>query len=35
MSQNDTREHKLTLAEVLGMLVGDSIIEQTQYLCQC
>jgi len=28
MDQNDTREHKLTLAEVLGMLVADGMIEQ-------
>lgn len=30
MDQNDTREHKLTLAEVLGMLVGDGMVEQSQ-----
>jgi general secretion pathway protein E len=30
MDQNDTREHKLTLAEVLGMLVSDGMIEQSQ-----
>src|SRR3989339_2245072 len=28
MDQNNTREHKLTLAEVLGMLVADGMIEQ-------
>ena len=30
MNQNDTKDHKLTLAEVLGMLVSDGMIEQTQ-----
>ena len=30
MSQIDTRERKLTLAEVLGMLVADAMIEQAQ-----
>jgi general secretion pathway protein E len=30
MSENDTREHKLTLAEVLGMLVNDGMIESPQ-----
>jgi general secretion pathway protein E len=30
MDQNDTREHKLTLAEVLGMLISDGMIEQGQ-----
>ena len=30
MSQNDIREHKLTLAEVLGMLLADGMIEQAQ-----
>jgi general secretion pathway protein E len=30
MSENDTREHKLTLAEVLGMLVNDGMIEPSQ-----
>jgi general secretion pathway protein E len=30
MEQNDTREHKLTLAEVLGMLIADGMIGQEQ-----
>jgi general secretion pathway protein E len=30
MNQNDTSEHKLMLAEVLGMLVADGMIEQPQ-----
>ena len=30
MNQHDTSEHKLTLAEVLGMLVADGMIEQSQ-----
>jgi len=30
MNQHDTREHKLTLAEVLGMLVADGMVEQAQ-----
>ena len=30
MDQSDTREHKLTLAEVLDMLVADGMIDQTQ-----
>ena len=30
MNQNDTREHKLTLTEVLGMLVADGMVEQAQ-----
>jgi general secretion pathway protein E len=29
MNQNDTSEHKLMLAEVLGMLVADGMIEQS------
>ena len=29
MNQNDTREHKLTLTEVLGMLVTDGMVEQS------
>jgi len=30
MNQNDTSEHKLMLAEVLGMLVADGMIEQSR-----
>ena len=30
MSESDTREHKLTLAEVLGMLIADGLIDQAQ-----
>ncbi|HQS57334.1 MAG: type II secretion system protein E [Gallionellales bacterium 35-53-114] len=30
MNQLDTREHKLTLAEVLGMLISDGMLEQSQ-----
>ena len=30
MNQIDTREHKLTLAEVLGMLIADGMIDQAQ-----
>lgn len=30
MNQSDTREHKLTLTEVLGMLVDDEMIAQSQ-----
>jgi len=30
MNQNDTSEHKLMLAEVLGMLMADGLIEQSQ-----
>ena len=30
MAQLDTREHKLTLAEVLGMLVADGVIAQEE-----
>jgi general secretion pathway protein E len=29
MNQHDTSEHKLTLAEVLGMLIADGMIEQS------
>jgi general secretion pathway protein E len=30
MNQTNTGEHKLTLAEVLGMLIADGMIDQTQ-----
>ena len=30
MNQHNTTEHKLTLAEVLGMLIADGMIEQAQ-----